>query len=82
MKVISNYLMRSYKLYEPSGNYSTVFDGINVEHYYENKEIFKNDSVRIAIIGTINPQKNQLEAVEAFELLLAKGRKNIDGFTY
>lgn len=75
---ISNYIMEEYYNTFPNNNYLVINDGIKTDDYYDRREIFQNNIVRIGIIGVINPQKGQTEAVRAVELLHEKGYSNIE----
>ncbi len=74
---ISEFIKKVYVEFEPKGNYVVINDGISVDDYYEEKQIFNDDVVRIGIVGVINPQKGQEDAVRAVEILKNKGYKNI-----
>ena len=75
---ISDYINRAYNTSFPNDNYIVMKDGINVDDYYSCREIFQSQIVRIGIIGVINPQKGQREAVQAIEILHEKGFYNIE----
>lgn len=74
---ISDYLRRTYISFEPNGNYVTINDGISIDDYYDEREIFAKDEVNIAIIGMINPQKDQFEAIRALEVLRERDYSNL-----
>ena len=74
---ISDYIKKSYVEYESEGNYSVIYDGIRIDDYYEEKEILDDIIIRIGILGVINPQKGQEEAVKALEILKRRGYDKI-----
>ena len=75
---ISDYIAKSYTGFAPGDNYITMNDGLFVDDYYSEREILTNKVVRLGIIGVINPQKGQREAVEAVELIHQRGFSNIN----
>ena len=76
--VISDYIRNIYKKFERKANYLTLYDGIRVEDYYDKRQIFMSEWIRVAIIGVINPNKNQGEAIKAVEILHRRGYRNIE----
>ncbi len=72
--VISDYIRRVYEAFAPAARFVQVYDGIQIEDYYEEKPIFTGDEAEAAIIGVVNPHKNQKEAVKAAKLLKKEGR--------
>lgn len=74
---ISEYVNSAYSCFAPDANYSVINDGLVVENYYSKRDIFKSNEVKMGIIGVINPQKGQREAVEAVELVHKRGYSNV-----
>ena len=74
---ISKYIEKSYMSFEPCGEYITIHDGIKISDYLTYREIFTNSEIHMGIIGAINPQKGQREAVEAIKSLRESGYNNI-----
>ena len=75
---ISDYILKSYSSFAPDADYYTINDGLRVSDYYTQRSIFDSDAIRIGIVGVINPQKGQAEAVKAVELLYERGYSNIE----
>lgn len=75
---ISEFIKTAYQQYEPKAEYIVVNDGIRVDDYYENKEILCNNTIKIGIIGVINPQKGQEDIVHAIEILRTRGYEQIE----
>ena len=70
---ISEYIKNSYKEFH-CNNVIVVPDGLLIDDYYSpNREILKNEKVNVLIVGVINPQKGQADAVKAVEILQQKG---------
>lgn len=71
---ISEFIKKSYNQFIHNRNNLVLFDGIAVSDYYEpHREILKGKAINLLIVGVINPQKGQEEAVKAAELLTQKG---------
>ena len=70
---ISDFIKNSYKDFHNNG-VIVIPDGLVIEDYYLPKRvILKNKEVNILIVGVINPQKGQEDAVKAVEQLQNKG---------
>lgn len=75
---ISEYIRRAYDGFYENNNTVVLNDGIVIEDYYlPQREILSKDKVKVLIVGVINPQKGQADAVKAIEKLSLKGY-NID----
>ena len=75
--VISDYIRNTYEAFAPSARYLRIYDGIQIREYYEEKDIFTGVQVTAAIIGVINPHKNQKDAVKAVDILKKRGYGNV-----
>ena len=75
---ISEYIARSYVDFAPDVDYLIMNDGLCVDDYVSKRDIFTGDTIRMGIVGIINPQKGQREAVEALEILHQRGFSNIE----
>ena len=70
---ISEFIKNSYKDFHRN-DVIVVPDGLLIDDYYSpNREILKNEKVNILIVGVVNPQKGQADAVKAVEILQQKG---------
>lgn len=74
---ISEYILEDYTKFEPNGKYYVINDGININDYYEKKDILNKNVISIGMVGVINPQKGQEEAVRAIEILRERGYDQI-----
>ena len=73
---ISEFIKQSYLSFAPGGRYRVLPDGIRIGDYYTpDRSILAGETVRLLMVGAINPQKGQREAVAAVERLLARGRR-------
>lgn len=54
-----------------------VYNGIDVQRFYKEREIFNSDHITICMVGRILPQKGQMHLVEAVVMLWEKGIRNI-----
>lgn len=71
---ISDYIKRSYNGFNENKNTIVLNDGIVTSDYYTpDRNILAEEVTRILIVGVINPQKGQKDAVEAVEKLSNKG---------
>ncbi len=73
---ISNYIRNIYEQCH-GRNSVVVYDGIDMTHYLESKEILHGDTINLIMVGAINPQKGQLDGVKAIKELVESGQKNI-----
>jgi glycosyltransferase involved in cell wall biosynthesis len=75
---ISDYLKDYYQKDIPDGNFITLHDGININDYLDTtKNIFQNAIVEVSVYGYLGEQKNQKEALDAFQELIQKGYSNL-----
>ena len=74
---ISDYIAKSYSEFALGDNYVTINDGLCIDEYFSERVIFPGECVKLGIIGVINPQKGQKEAVEAVEMLHQRGFSDI-----
>lgn len=71
---ISDYIRQSYSNFNDNNNTVVLNDGIVTGDYYTpNRTILSDEVTNILIVGVINPQKGQKDAVEAIEQLADKG---------
>lgn len=75
---ISDYISKSYSGFASSNNFTIINDGLCIDDYYSQRNIFVDSVIKLGIIGVINPQKGQREAVEALEILHHRGLSNIE----
>ncbi len=76
---ISDYIRRSYVDFTDNMDMTVLYDGISEEDYLlPPREILAGEKVRILIVGVINPQKGQMDAVEAVYELSKRGHRNIE----
>lgn len=75
---ISNFTKKSYAGFAENSNTFILNDGIALENYkLPERTLFSESTVALSILGGINPQKGQMEAVKAFEILKKRGWHNI-----
>ena len=68
---ISNFVKKSYIGYLE--NVEVIYDGLDTNAYYEEKEILDKTPIVISMYGNLDEQKGQLIAVKALEYLQNKG---------
>lgn len=56
---------------------TVIYNGINIESYYIEKDIFNNENINISILGRITEKKGQLDLIKAVERLIKEGYTNI-----
>ena len=71
---ISNFIRSGYEF---NNKVLVLHDGIDVDLYYDDKQILMREITRISIYGNLDQQKGQMIAVQAIQLLNMKGYKNI-----
>ena len=72
--VISKYVYNYYKNYLDETKFETVYDGLEIDKFYNsNKKIFKNNSLKFLLAGTIQKSKGQEEFINALKLLKDEG---------
>ena len=75
---ISEYIKKTYSNFAMSKHATVLNDGLNVENYYlADRSLFSEAQINLMILGVINPQKGQKEAVKALEILMARGWTNL-----
>lgn len=73
---ISDYILNSYRNFYNNQHSIVINDGLTIEDYYSpNRIILNGQNVNVIIVGVVNPQKGQKEAVEAVEKLINDGYK-------
>lgn len=73
---ISDYILNSYRDFYNNQHSIVINDGLTIEDYYSpNRIILNGQNVNVIIVGVVNPQKGQKEAVEAVEKLTNDGYK-------
>lgn len=76
--VISNFIGKEYKKDIPNLKYLVLQDGFYVSHYLDKrKKVFEKDTITIGMYGNLDPQKGQLDAIKAMELLQQRVFYNI-----
>lgn len=76
--VISKYVYEKYIADITNSNIKILYDGIKTENYLNSKkQILDYNICKIAIYGNIDPQKGQIEAIEAIKYLKQKGIDNV-----
>lgn len=76
--VISKFIYEKYTSYITNPNIMILYDGIKTENYLNReKQILENKICKVAIYGNLDPQKGQLEAIEAIKILQEKGINHI-----
>ena len=73
---ISDYIKNCYREHKNKNSF-VVYDGIRAENYLDSREILRGDKTNVIMVGVINPQKGQLEAVSAVKELVESGEKNV-----
>lgn len=72
--LISQYMMGHFRQYLPNDRMRLVYNGVDLPREVDRKENAPRDGVlRLAMVGLVSPQKNQLEAVKAVRLLRDAG---------
>ena len=71
---ISNFLRESYGSFLSNHNAEVIYNGFYVEDYLESHELFESDVIRLLMVGVVNPQKGQMDAIKAVRMLSDKGR--------
>lgn len=56
----------------------TIHNGIEVNEYYCDRNIFTNNKIKILIVGGLNDKKGQWQAIRACQLLYSQGFTNIE----
>lgn len=56
----------------------TIHNGIEVNEYYCDRNIFTNNKIKILIVGGMNDKKGQWQAIRACQLLYSQGFCNIE----
>lgn len=79
---ISEYVYKKfYPFMVKQKNIRTIYNGINAKNYYiKDKDILKDNNVRISIVGRISAAKRQLEAAQAIAILKEQGFNNLELF--
>ena len=54
-----------------------VYNGIDVQRFYKERDIFTKDYVSICMVGRISPQKGQMQLSDAVIKLYAMGHQNL-----
>ena len=76
---ISKYVYDYYKKYLDSSKMEIVYDGIEVDKYYNSKKtIFDNKKLNFMLAGTIQKSKGQEEFIDALKLLKDEGYNNFE----
>lgn len=68
---ISNFIKDSYSPFV--SDISVIYDGMDVDQYYEEKDILTKKPYVMSIYGNLDEQKGQMIAVKAMEVLQQKG---------
>lgn len=72
--LISDYMMRYYRSYLPAERMTCVYNGVSVPTKAERKkENVLKGRLKVAIVGVVCQQKNQLELLQAQSILHKKG---------
>lgn len=75
---ISQFVCEEYKDLLIGCPITVLHDGFNISLYLnEQKRIFDSNLVNVAIYGNLDPQKGQMDAVKAIEILRERGYENI-----
>lgn len=70
--VVSDYLKKCYPDLRQE-KVLTIYDGVDVGEYYEEREIFHNEKVKIVLVAAIYPLKRQEDLIEAAAILKEQG---------
>ena len=70
--VVSNYLKKCYPLLDKS-KVETIYDGVDVIRYYNEREILNKKMLHIVLVGAIYPLKRQEDLVAAAAILKVRG---------
>ena len=72
--LISDYMMEDYQKYLPNDRMVRIYNGVDLpEGVAERKKNVVNERLKIACVGVLSEQKNQLELLKAQALLRDKG---------
>ncbi|MBR3354981.1 MAG: glycosyltransferase family 4 protein [Oscillospiraceae bacterium] len=75
---ISNSIYQKYKTLLPETDIVTIYNGIDSDDFYIDREnLFSEDKIKLAIVGSINRSKGQDQAIKACEILITEGIENI-----
>ncbi len=75
---ISDYIRRSYEDFTDHMDVKVLYDGIRTEDYYiPDRKILSSEGVNLLMVGVINPQKGQMDAVQAVFELWKRGFENL-----
>lgn len=69
---ISDAIKHSYEDRIPQNKIVRIYNGIDT-YKYNKQSVHQNEIIQFTIVGVVTPHKNQLEAVKAVALLVAKG---------
>lgn len=73
---ISDYVRELRKMNDVNG--ITVYDGLNIKMYYDERELFEESDMKILIACTMREEKGVMDAVRAVDILVnQKKKKNV-----
>lgn len=75
--VISDFVMQEYKKILPTNKVVRIYNGISLSAIYSTFKTPSNDTLNLCCIGVICEQKNQLEILEAINILKKEGITNV-----
>lgn len=74
---VSNFVIKNQGIFSGLENIKVVYDGLKIDDVIKNSRFYNTDIVNICIIGNLSDNKNQLEAIEAINILVKRGICNI-----
>lgn len=75
--LISKYLVNYYRNLLPQERVCLIYNGVFIPKFFRKDNVLQNGILKVCIVGVINEQKNQMDAVKAINILKQKSKINI-----
>lgn len=74
---VSNFVIKKQKIFNGLENTKIIYDGVESNNLTKTSEHYRRNIINLCIVGSLDDNKNQMEALLAINILVNKGINNI-----